>query len=156
MAVGVKMPPGKVASVLGQLGSSCFLISANGSCTGFCSPGYQHGSEMERWGGERRKLPQLRQPLWGPRGAGTHSDSVSMPGEAREAFAASQARRGLAVEIPCLSSLPWGCIACLGLAACSSPPRGCRDPVPAARHLCKEVQGESSSLPRGCSCHLMA
>lgn len=37
-----------------------------------------------------------------------HSDSVSVPGEAGEAFAALQACRGLAAEIPCLSSLPPG------------------------------------------------
>jgi len=46
-------------------------------------------------------------------------DSVSVPGEARKAFAA---------EIPCLSSLPQGCIARPRLAAHSSLPRDCQDP----------------------------
>lgn len=68
----------------------------------------------------------LRQPLQGPRGAGTHSDSVSMPGKARQAFAAALACRGL-VEFPCPSLLPQACITCPGQAAHSCPPRGCRD-----------------------------
>lgn len=53
--------------VLGQLGSPCFLISANGSCTGFCSLSYQGGLEMERWGGERLKLTVALAAPTGPR-----------------------------------------------------------------------------------------
>lgn len=52
--------------VVVPVGSPYFLTSANSSCAGFCSPGYQAGSEMERWGEGRLKFAIAQAAPVGP------------------------------------------------------------------------------------------